>query len=188
MEGHAKLSVTANSQSKQMEFVLINSSIDFLLGFSWLTKFKPHINWKVATLDKKFWLTVHNIYHGPSNATASSSQVVKLATSVYELAHNAQVQVLCRKSQAWGPCPRKEGDVTFQPLAPLGCSAIHVEAILDLEDLQDIPSQAEITYWTHGEEYEDNNDETTVCRMLDLPEDAKELEDAEEDAKDLKDA
>ncbi len=44
-----------------------------------------------------------------------------------------------------------------------------------------MPSQADITYWTQGED--NDKDDTTVCRMLDLPEDAKELE----DAKDLED-
>ncbi len=67
----------------------------------------------------------------------------------------------------------------FQPSAPLPCLAIHVGAILDLEDLpQDMPSKADIYYWMHGD---DNEDDTTVHRMLDLPEDAEGLEDAKED-------
>ncbi len=56
-----------------------------------------------------------------------------------------------------------------------------MEAVLDLEDLpQDMPSEADIHYWMHGDNSEDN---TTVHRMLDLPEDAEEPEDAKEDYK-----
>jgi len=57
--------------------------------------------------------------------------------------------------------------VTFQPSAPLPHSAICAGAILDLENLQDTlegPSEADIHYWTHGEESED---ETTVHAILD---------------------
>ncbi len=162
-QGHVKLSVTANGQTEKMEFILINSSINLLLGFSWLAKFEPSINWKVATLDERFWPMVCNIYKGLSNEEASSSQAVKPATS----------------SQAWGPSPRKEGDVMFQPSAPLPHSAVHTGAVLDIEDLpQDMPSAEDIHYWMHGD---DNEDNSMVHRMLDLPEDAKEPEETEED-------
>jgi len=48
----------------------------------------------------------------------------------------------------------------------------------DLDHTQDMPNKAEICLWTHGEDEQD--DEETVCAMIDAPEDAKEdLEDAE---------
>jgi len=51
-----------------------------------------------------------------------------------------------------------------------------VGAILDIEDLpQHMPSEADIHYWMHGD---DDEDDMTVHRMLDLPEDAKEPENA----------
>jgi len=54
-----------------------------------------------------------------------------------------------------------------------------VGAVLNLEDLpQDMPSAEDIHYWTHGD---DDKDDLTVRRMLDLPEDAEEPEDAGED-------
>ncbi len=51
----------------------------------------------------------------------------------------------------------------------------------DLEDLQDMPSQANITYWTHESNNVDDDDEAIVHRMIDLQEEAKE--DPKEDAK-----
>ncbi len=54
-----------------------------------------------------------------------------------------------------------------------------------MDDLsKDLPSKEDIHYWKHGD---NDKDDTTVHRMLDLPEDAKEPENTEEDAKDLED-
>ncbi len=51
----------------------------------------------------------------------------------------------------------------------------------DLDHNQDMPSEADIHLWTHGDD-----DEETVRAMLDTPEDAKEPEDAEEDLEDAR--
>ncbi len=50
----------------------------------------------------------------------------------------------------------------------------------DLERTQDMPSKADIHYWTHRD---DDEDDATVSVMLDALEDAKEPEDAKEDYK-----
>jgi len=51
----------------------------------------------------------------------------------------------------------------------------------DLNHIEDMPNKTEIRLWTHGDD-----DEETVCAILDAPEDAEELEDAEEDLKDAR--
>ncbi len=47
----------------------------------------------------------------------------------------------------------------------------------NLTPTQEMPSAADIHYWTHGD---DDKDDTTVCGMLDLPEDAKKPDEAED--------
>ncbi len=51
-------------------------------------------------------------------------------------------------------------------------------ALYDPALLEDLPSEVDIHYWTHGDDDED--DVSTMCRMLDLPEDAEEPENAED--------
>ncbi len=46
----------------------------------------------------------------------------------------------------------------------------------DLEHTQDMPNEADIHLWTHGD---DDEDDTTVRAMIDAPED---INNAEEDA------
>ncbi len=57
----------------------------------------------------------------------------------------------------------------------------HIRAMYNKEPHEelpaDLPSEEDIHFWTHGE---DRKDEETVSRMLDLPEDAEEPEDAED--------
>src|SRR6266702_3009043 len=167
---YTKLSVTANNQYTEMDFTLIDTAVDLVLGFPWLSHFEPQINWKKATLDEKFWPTVRNI---PTNLEeARSSSEVKPATSVRELARNALLaaSIPRRESQAWGPCPRKEGNVTDSP-PPARAGAIYHEESRE-EPPMDLPSEEDIHFWTYG----DKKDEETVRRMLDPPEDAEEAE------------
>ncbi len=51
----------------------------------------------------------------------------------------------------------------------------------------EMPNKAEVHLWTHGDDHEED-DEETVCAMLDAPEDAEELEEAKENPEDLEDA
>ncbi len=51
----------------------------------------------------------------------------------------------------------------------------------DLNHTEEMPNEADIHLWTHGEDNEE-----TVCAMLDALEDAKELEDAEGDLEDTR--
>ncbi len=48
----------------------------------------------------------------------------------------------------------------------------HIRALYNNDPQEYLPSKEDIHFWTYRE------DEETVSRMLDLPEDAKELEDA----------
>ncbi len=50
------------------------------------------------------------------------------------------------------------------------CAGSLIDDIPDLKPLQDMPTDEDIHYWTHGED----EDETTVCAMLDAPEEADE--------------
>jgi len=176
---YTKLSVTANNHYTEMEFTLIDSAVDLLLGFPWLAHFEPQINWKAATLDSKYWPTVRNIH---TNLEAGPSSVPKdlavpLATSVRELAYNAAVaaHIPCRESQAWGPCPRKEGNVTYPPRDTPATLPTCMGMLQDLDTTQDMPNRAEIHLWTHG----DDNEET-VRAMLDTLGDAEEPDNAKD--------
>jgi len=53
----------------------------------------------------------------------------------------------------------------------------------DLALQEDLPNAEDIHYWTHGNDNEDDN--ATVHRMLDLLEDAEELENAEDTKRQL---
>ncbi len=156
---YTKLSVTANNHYAEMEFMLIDSAVDLLLGFPWLSHFEPQINWKAATLEDKYW--------------------PMLATSVRELAYNATVaaRIPREESRAWGPCPRKEGDVMFQPCDTPATPPTHAGMLRYINHQYDMPNKDEIHLWTHRN---DDEDDATVHAMLDTPEDAEEdLEDAE---------
>ncbi len=53
----------------------------------------------------------------------------------------------------------------------------HIGTLYNLAPQEDLPSETDIHYWTHGD---DNEDNATVHRMIDLLEDAKELENTED--------
>ncbi len=48
----------------------------------------------------------------------------------------------------------------------------------DLDHTEEMPSEADICLWTHGD---DDEDSKTVCTILEEPENAKEPEDTKED-------
>ena len=73
--------------------------------------------------------------------------------------------------------------VTFQPLATSENLPTHIGALKDLALQEDLPNAEDIHYWTHGNDNEDDN--ATVHRMLDLLEDAEELENAEDTKRQL---
>ncbi len=52
-----------------------------------------------------------------------------------------------------------------------------IGTLYDLAPQEDLPSETDIHYWTHGD---DDEDDATVHRMIDLPEDAKEPENTED--------
>src|SRR6266702_4857289 len=169
---YTKLSVTADNHYTEMEFTLIDSAVDLLLGFPWLSHFEPQINWKATTLDSKYGPTVRNIYtnlqEGPSSAPMDSAE--RPATSVRELAYNATIAAHTprRQTLAWGPCLRKEGNVTC---GPSPSTDTRIGALRDLEPLQDVPTDEDIHYWTHGE---DEEDEATVRAIIEGAEDPEE--------------
>jgi len=141
---YTKLSVTTDNHYTEMEFTLMDTAVDLLLGFPWLSHFEPQINWKAATLDSKYWPTVRNIYtnmqEGPSSVPEDPAE--QPATSVRELAYNATIaaRVPRRESKAWGPCPRKEGNVTYGPSPTPAEPHTHIGALRDLEPLQGMPT------------------------------------------------
>ncbi len=54
----------------------------------------------------------------------------------------------------------------------------------DLKPTEEMPDEANIHLWTHGDD--DDDDEDTIHAMIDAPEDAEEPEDAKEDLEDAK--
>ncbi len=172
---YTKLSVTADNHYTEMEFTLMDSAVDLLLGFPWLAHFEPQINWKAATLDAKYWPTVRNIYTNLQEGPSSVPQdlAVPPATSVRELAYNATIaaRVPRRESQAWRPCPRKEGNVTCGPSPSPPPQHTRIGALQDLEPLPDVPTDEDIHYWTHGD---DDEDEATIRAILDADEYAED--------------
>ncbi len=67
--------------------------------------------------------------------------------------------------------------VTFQPLDIPEDLPTCIGSLYDPTQVENLPSKVDIHYWMQGDDDEDN---TTVCRMLDLLEDAKEPEDAKD--------
>ena len=59
-----------------------------------------------------------------------------------------------------------------------------IGSIYNPTQMEDLPSEVDIHHWRYRD---DNKDIATVRRMLDLPEDAEEPEDAKENAEDLED-
>src|SRR6266702_1157373 len=172
---YTKLSVTADNCYEEMEFTLLDSAVDLMLGYPWLSRFEPQINWKAATFSERYWPTVRNIYtdpqEGPSNIP--SNLTVQPTTSVRELAYNATIaaRIPRRESQAWGPCPRKEGNVTYMPCDIPATPSTRIGRLEDLDDIKDTPNKAEERLWTHGD---DEEDEATVRAMIEAAEDPDE--------------
>jgi len=172
---YTKLSVTADNHYTEMDFTLMDSAVDLMLGNPWLHHFEPQINWKAATLDEKYWPTVRNIYTdlqaGPSNVPRDLA--VQPATSVRELAYNATIaaRIPRRESRAWGPCLREEGNVTYTPRDIPAIPPTRIGRLEDLDITEDMPNEAEERLWTHGD---DEEDEATVRAVIEAAEDPEE--------------
>src|SRR6266702_1327170 len=172
---YTKLSITADDHYTEMEFTLMDSAVDLMLGYPWLSHFEPRINWKAATLDEKYWPTVRNIYtnlqEGPSNVPKDLA--VQPATSVRKLAYNATIatRIPRRESRAWGPCPREEGNVTYTPRNIPNTPPTRIGRLEDLNTAEDMPNEADRQLWTHGD---DEEDEATVRALIETAEDPEE--------------